>query len=254
MKKTLFAALIFIFILTGCVQQNNSETITILTSSGYPPFEMIDENGNLIGFDIDFGNALGEKLGVEVIWQDMNFDGIIGALNSNRGTMAIAAMSPDPERDVDFSIPYYIGAEETPFFILTLANGTISNSNDLEGKKVGTQIGTIQESLVNKIKTEFNLITEPKQNVSQLIQEVVTGRLDFVVIEGPTAREFVSEFPVLTTFELSHPEVTKYMEEVAGVSVALPRGSEWTAKVNEAIEALIADGTMDALIKKWFTE
>lgn len=254
MKKTLLAVLTLVFILSGCVQQNTPETITILTSSGYPPYEMVDEDGNLIGFDIDFGNALGEKLGVEVKWEDMDFDGIIGSLNSNRGTMAIAAMSPDPERDVDFSVPYYIGAEESPFFILTLADGGVVDSNDLVGKKVGTQIGTIQESLLNKIETEFGLVTDPKQNVSQLVQEVITGRLDFVIIEGPTAREYVLEFPVLTTFELSHPEVTKYIEEVSGVSVALPRGSEWTNKVNEAIEALIADGTMDALIKKWFTE
>jgi arginine/lysine/histidine transporter system substrate-binding protein len=254
MKKTLLAVLTLVFILSGCVQQNTPETITILTSSGYPPYEMVDEDGNLIGFDIDFGNALGEKLGVEVKWEDMDFDGIIGSLNSNRGTMAIAAMSPDPERDVDFSVPYYIGAEESPFFILTLADGGVVDSNDLVGKKVGTQIGTIQESLLNKIESEFSFITDPKQNVSQLVQEVITGRLDFVIIEGPTAREYVLEFPVLTTFELSHPEVTKYIEEVSGVSVALPRGSEWTSKVNEAIEALIADGTMDALIKKWFTE
>ena len=254
MKKTLLAVLTLVFILSGCVQQNTPETITILTSSGYPPYEMVDEDGNLIGFDIDFGNALGAQLGVEVKWEDMDFDGIIGSLNSSRGTMAIAAMSPDPERDVDFSVPYYIGAEESPFFILTLASGGVVDSNDLVGKKVGTQIGTIQETLLNKIEAEFGLVTDPKQNVSQLVQEVITGRLDFVIIEGPTAREYVLEFPVLTTFELSHPEVTKYIEEVSGVSVALPRGSEWTEKVNEAIEALIADGTMDALIKKWFTE
>lgn len=254
MKKTLLAILILVFILAGCVQQNTPETITILTSSGYPPYEMVDEDGNLIGFDIDFGNALAAKLGVEVKWEDMDFDGIIGSLNSSRGTMAIAAMSPDPERDVDFSVPYYVGAEESPFFILTLAEGGVVDSNGLVGKKVGTQIGTIQETLLNKIETEFSLETDPKQNVSQLVQEVITGRLDFVIIEGPTAREYVLEFPVLTTFELSHPEVTKYIEEVAGVSVALPRGSEWTTKVNDAIAALIEDGTIDALVKKWFTE
>lgn len=254
MKKAVFLILTFVFILSGCVQQNTPDTITILTSSGYPPYEMIDENGNLIGFDIDFGNALGEKLGVTVKWEDMDFDGIIGALNSNRGTMAIAAMSPDPERDVDFSVPYYVGAEESPFFVLTLAEGGVVDSNDLVGKKVGSQIGTIQESLMNKIITEFNLTADPKQNVSQLVQEVLTERLDFVLIEGPTAREYVLEFPSLKTFELSHPEVTKYVEEVAGVSVALPRNSEWTTKVNEAIAELIADGTMDALIAKWFTE
>jgi arginine/lysine/histidine transporter system substrate-binding protein len=254
MKKAILAVLTLVFILSGCVQQNTQDTITILTSSGYPPYEIIDENGNLIGFDIDFGNAVGEKLGVQVKWEDMDFDGIIGALNSNRGTMAIAAMSPDPERDVDFSIPYYVGAEESPFFILTLASGGVVDSNDLTGKKVGAQIGTIQESLLNKIISEFSLVADPKQNVSQLVQEVLTGRLNFVLIEGPTAREYVLEFPALTTFELSHPEVTKYIEEVAGVSVALPRNSEWTARVNAAIQELIDDGTLDALIKKWFTE
>lgn len=252
MKKLGFLLLTVAFILSGCVQQASDDTIIILTSSGYPPFEMVDENGNLIGFDIDFGNALGERLGVKVEWVDMDFDGIIGALNSNRGTMAIAAMSPDPLRDVDFSIPYYVGSEESPFFVLTLANGVITDTSSINGKRAGVQIGTIQESLLQNIVTEFNLTLDPRQNLAQLVAEIVTGRIDFVVMEGVTAREFVSEFPTLTTFELQHSEVDKFVESIQGVAVALPRNSVWTQRVNEAITAMKNDGTLAALVAKWF--
>lgn len=254
MKKLGLFLLTFVFILSGCVQQATDDTITILTSSGYPPFEMIDENGNLIGFDIDFGNELAARLGVEVEWVDMDFDGIIGALNSNRGTMAIAAMSPDPLRDVDFSIPYYVGSDESPFFILTLADGTITDTLSTNGKSAGVQIGTIQESLLQNISTELNLTLDPRQNLAQLVAEIITGRLDFVVMEGVTAREFVSEFPVLTTFEMEHSEVDKFVEEIQGVAVTLPRNSPWTQRVNEAIEEMKNDGTLATLVAKWFND
>lgn len=254
MKKMLIALLTLVFILSGCVQQSSDDTIVILTSSGYPPFEMIDEDGNLIGFDIDFGNELGARLGVQVEWVDMDFDGIIGSLNSNRGTMAIAAMSPDPQRDVDFSIPYYVGSEESPFFILTLANGPITDTNSISGKIAGVQIGTIQEGLLNNVASEFNLVLDPRQNLQLLVAEIITGRIDFVLMEGVTAREFASEFPALTTFEMTHPEVEKYIEEVQGVAVALPRNSEWTARVNAVIQEMKDDGTLATLIAKWFND
>src|SRR5690554_2243965 len=133
MKKIL-GLLISVLLLTAC---NTTETtkLVVLTSSGYHPYEMVDEQGNLIGFDIEFGEALAAEMGVEIEWQDMDFDGIIASLNSGRGDLAIAAISPDPARNALFSQSYYVGDEESPFFVLALKDSNITSTQDIEGKR-----------------------------------------------------------------------------------------------------------------------
>lgn len=84
--------------------------IVIGTSSGYFPFEMVDKNGKLIGFDIDMGNLIGEKLGVKVEWKDIdNFSGLIPALQAGQLDLVIAGMTIRATRalSVNFTLPYF---------------------------------------------------------------------------------------------------------------------------------------------------
>ncbi len=252
MKKML-ALVALLLMIAGCTN-NKTESLVVLTSSGYYPYEMIDTDGNLIGFDIEFGEALAEVMGVTIIWEDMDFDGIIAALNSNRGAMAIAAMSPDPGRDVLFSDSYYVGDEESPFFVLALKSSQINSTNDIANKKVGVQIGTIQEQMINQLQSEFNLTLDPRTSVTQMVLEVTSGRLDFIVIEGPTAKEYVNQFDTLMTFELTNDVIEQYLIEVNGVSVALPKNSQLLEEVNAAIAVLKENGTLQALVDKWFKD
>ncbi len=248
--KKLTLLLLTLIVLSGC--SSNKEKLIVLTSSGYYPYEMVDESGNLIGFDIEFGEALAAQLNVEIEWQDMDFDGIIASLNAGRGDMALAAISPDPARNALFSQSYYVGAEESPFFVLTLKDSGITNSDELANKSVGVQIGTIQEQMVNQLKDQLNLTIDQRSSVSQMVLEITTGRLDFVVIEGPTAKEYTNQFDTLVTFELTNELIEEYLIEVNGVSVALPVDSELLEDINAAIDVLKEDGTLDALVAKWF--
>jgi len=108
MKKLFGFALILIssFVLSACASE---PSLTVLTSSGYEPYEMVDESGELIGFDIDLMEAIAEELGVKLVWQDVNFDGILASLQSKTADLAIAGISPTEERalTVDFSNVYY---------------------------------------------------------------------------------------------------------------------------------------------------
>ncbi len=249
--KKLIILTISILLLSGCSLQS-TDTLVVLTSSGYHPYEMIDEQGNLIGFDIEFGEALAQEMGVEIEWQDMDFDGIIASLNSGRGDMAIAAISPDPSRDALFSQSYYVGDEESPFFVLALKSSNITSTADISDKTVGVQIGTIQEQMINQLKDEFNLSVDQRTSVSQMVMEITSSRLDFVVIEGPTAKEYVNQFDTLMTFELTNQEIQKYLIEVNGVSVALPNDSKLLDDINKAIDVLKENGTLQQLVDKWF--
>lgn len=252
--KKLLTLLIVLAALVGCSTPAEEKTLTILTSSGYHPYEIIDTEGNLAGFDIEFGEALAAELGVKVLWEDMDFDGIIASLNSARGDLAIAAISPDPERNAIFSDSYYVGDEESPFFVLTTKAGGIATSTDLQGALVGVQIGTIQEQMINQLQEELSLEIDPRTSVSQLVLELTSGRLDAVVIEGPTAKEYVSQFDTLSTFELTNDVIAEYLVEVNGVSVALPVDSELLDDINKAIATLKENGTLQALVDKWFNQ
>ncbi|MDO9592922.1 MAG: transporter substrate-binding domain-containing protein [Erysipelotrichaceae bacterium] len=249
--KKIIALLIVLFILVGCAPKQEKNLLKILTSSGYPPYEMTKPDGTLEGFDIDFGEALAIELGYDgVEWVDMDFGGIIAALNNDGAHMAIAGMSADPERDVLFSVPYLIRDEESPFYVLTKKDSGITDTPTLANKIVGVQIGTIQEGAVNAMKAELNLTVDPRNDIGQMVQEIIVGRIDFIIVEGLVAKEYVAQFTELSMFLLEHEAA----DSVPGVVVTLPKTSTMKAAVDAAIEKLIANGTLAALEAKWFDE
>lgn len=244
MKKLFLLTLLLI--LTAC-GSNQKETLTIATSSGYPPYEMVDTNGELIGFDIDLANLIGEKLNKDVVFKDMSFDGVIASLSAKQADMAIAGLSPDPKRDALFSDSYYL-AEESPFYIVTLNDSGINELNDIKNKVVGVQIGTIQETAVNQLKDQYQLEIDARDAYNVMIQEVLLGRIDFLVMEPLVANQYFEEYPQLTLFELNEPS----LEKLAGNAIALPNDSPLLDEVNQIISELKEDGSLDDLIKKWF--
>jgi len=248
--KKLFILLLLVSSMVACTPKE-ANVLTILTSSGYPPYEMIDSDGKLIGFDIDLGEALAAEMGYDAVeWVDMDFDGIIASLNSARGDMAIAAMSPDPGRDVLFSINYYNSDEESPFFILTKVGNGIVDESGLTNKIVGVQIGTIQESAINNVSEKYNLTLDPRKDVAQMVQEIIIGRIDFILIESLVAQEFVAQYPALFAFEFKDEDAVA----ISGNAIALPKNSTLLDAVNAALLKLKENGTINQLIEKWFTE
>lgn len=250
--KKFIALLLVLLILVGCAPKVEEEKLLkVLTSSGYPPYEMTKPDGTLEGFDIDFAEALAIEMGYDgVEWVDMDFGGIIAALNNEGADMAIAGMSADPERDVLFSIPYLIRDEESPFYVLTKKDSGIVDTATLADKIVGVQIGTIQEGAVNAMKDELNLTIDPRNDIGQMVQEIIVGRIDFIIVEGLVAKEYVTQFTDLSMFLLEHEAA----DSVPGVVVTLPKTSTLKAAVDAAIEKLIQDGTLAALETKWFGE
>lgn len=252
MKKLLIVALLLTTLLTGC-SQAKKEVLKVLVSADYPPYESYDVNGKLVGFDIEFGNALAEEMGVEFEWVDTSFDGILGALQGNTGDMAITGMHISAEREeaVDFSIAYKLDAESgSAFTVYTLAANNWTTITDLTGKIGSTQLGTVQESALNMMKDEYSLTLDIRNKFDIIVQEILLGRIDFLVADKAAGDEFVTQYPQLTSFPLNY----EGLDAISGIGVAMPTGSEWVEKVNTAIEAMKADGSLQALIDKWFPE
>jgi ABC-type amino acid transport substrate-binding protein len=100
--------------------------IVIGTSADYPPFEFVDESGNMVGFDIDLANEIGKRMGVEVEIVDMPFDSLIASVQEGKIDISIAAFNYTEERDktVDFSDAYYYA--EDGFLVVEGFSGEIS--------------------------------------------------------------------------------------------------------------------------------
>lgn len=248
MKKILITILLSLILLNGCVAETSSDTLVIGTSSGYPPYEIIEPDGTLSGFDIEFGNLLAKELGYEnVTWEDGSFDGLIGKLQAGSIDLAIAGLSPDPEREAIFSNPYYMDGDN-PLHILTTADSGIKVSEDIEGKVAGAQLGTIQESALKTIKDAYNLTIDARSDYGTIVQEVLLGRINFLMVEPAVAEEFKANYDELISFEF----VSESIAPLNGVSVAMPLDSDLLEKVNSVIEKLTKDGTLDSLANKYF--
>ncbi|MBD2354837.1 transporter substrate-binding domain-containing protein [Tolypothrix sp. FACHB-123] len=162
----LFAAMLFITIIAGqshtlkAASPLGKDTLTMVTSPDYPPYEFYDTQGGerqIVGFDVDIAKNLAQKLGFKLKIMESDFNGLIPALQANRADFVMAGMTPTPERkkNVDFSLIYY-EAKDT---IVAPKNSNLKQSQDLAGKKVGVQLGTIQEQNAKKIAEKVTKIT-----------------------------------------------------------------------------------------------
>ncbi|NLW29688.1 MAG: amino acid ABC transporter substrate-binding protein [Erysipelothrix sp.] len=246
--KKLLSTLILLLILGGCASKPSENALIIGTSSGYPPYEIIEPDGTLSGFDIEFGEALAKEMGYqEVIWQDGSFDGLIGKLQAGSIDLAIAGLSPDPAREAIFSKPYYTDGEN-PLYVLTKQTSGIKTSEDIKGKVAGSQLGTIQESALKAIKDSYNLKIDARPDYGTIVQEILLDRIDFLMVEPAVAQEFMENYNELVSFEFVSDEIIP----LNGVSVAMPMNSELEEKVNAAIDKLLENKTIEALIDKYF--
>lgn len=264
-KKVLVTALLGIMTmgLVGCGSADNKEIsenkndllktiqekgkVVVGMSADYAPYEFhyIDESGKDVigGFDVDIANEIAKKIGVELAIQEMDFDALVAALPAGKIDLVISGMNPTEERAkvVDFSEIYY----NSKHGVLVRAEDVDKYKTfaDLEGAKVGAQLGSTQEQIA---KSEIpNADLQLLANVNNLILELKSGKVDAIVMEKP-----VAEMAVKTNPELAVGEPT-YEEKTGGNAVGIAKGNEeLLAKVNEVIKELNETGKMDDYILK----
>ena len=264
-KKVVASALLGIMTmgLVGCGSSNNTsaagnkndllETIqdkgkvVVGMSADYAPYEFhyIDENGKDVigGFDVDIANEIADAIGVELVIQEMDFDALVTALPAGKVDLVISGMNPTEERAkvVDFSEVYY----NSQHGILVRAEDVDKYKTfaDLEGAKVGAQLGSTQEQIA---KDEIpNADLQLLANVNNLILELKSGKVDAIVMEKPVAEMAVKSNPELAVGQ------STYEEESGGNAVGIAKGNEdLLAKVNEVIKELNETGKMDEYIVK----
>ena len=227
------------------IQKNGK--LVVGMSADYAPYEFhyIDENGKDVigGFDVDIANEIANKIGVDLVIQEMDFDALVSALPAGKVDLVISGMNPTEERAkvVDFSDIYY----NSKHGILVRAEDADKYQTfaDLEGAKVGVQLGSTQEKIA---KTEIpNVNLQQLSNINNLILELKAGKVDAIVMEKPVAEMAVKSNPELAVGK------PIYEEQTGGNAVGIAKNNpQLLAKVNEVITELNESGKMDEYIAK----
>ncbi|EOH9649328.1 basic amino acid ABC transporter substrate-binding protein [Campylobacter jejuni] len=202
MKKifnVVLVALIGLF-LNACNDSKNKETnvsieLKVGTTPNYKPFNY-KENSKLTGFDTDLVEEIAKKNGIKVVWVETNFDGLIPALKAGKIDMIASAMSATDERrqSVDFTKPYYISKN---LYLKLKSNNLLQTKNDLEGKKIGVQLGTLQENTAKAIK---NAQVQSNKDLNIAVLALKNNKIDAIVADQDTAKGFLAENPELVSF------------------------------------------------------
>ncbi len=226
--------------------------IVVGTSSGWPPFEMVNETtSELYGFDIELVELIIEAINdkydasIEVEWSDLAFESLIGACQAGTVDLLAAAMFVEPERtEVLQESTWYIRTNE----VVVVKNGsalTMTDLEDLNGLDVGVQTGTAEDYEL----TDFNdldggsVIIHRYTRPDTLFADLDSGALDAVYVDEPVLLLFTELYDLKTIFTVTAPPTAFFMRY--GDPLFL-------REVNDAIAGFFGDGTMDALIDKWF--
>lgn len=223
-----------------------SGKLVVGLSADYAPYEFhIIENGQdkIVGFDVSLAKEIADELDVELEIKEMDFDALITALPAGKVDMVISGMNPTEKRKkaVDFSDIYYTANHG----ILVRAEDVdkYTNFSDLDGLKVGAQLGSTQAELASTLIKDANL--QLLSNVNNLILELKSGKVDAVVMEVGVAQMAVKNNPELAVGK------PVYEETDSGNAIAIAKGNEDLVKiVNGVISRITEDGTMNKYIEE----
>lgn len=232
---------------TSGSKKEDKKVLVMGTSADYPPFESIDttKGDEIIGFDIDLANALSDKLGYKIQVKDIDFSGLIPAIETGQVDFVMASMSPTEERkkNVDFSDVYFTAKD----MIVSNKDSGINSIEDLNGKTLGIQLGSIQEGKAKEIAKTIDVKVENRNRIPELLQEIKAGRFDAAIIEETVAKGYFEKNPDLSGFIIEDAP-----GEVQGSAIAFPKDSELTDEFNKALNEMINNGEVDKLVVKWF--
>ena len=244
MKKLISIAIVCILVFSFAAM---AETLKMGTNAAFQPYEYYDdESGAIIGIDAEVAALICEKLGYELEIVDMAFDSLIPALTSGKVDFVMAGMTVTEERkqSVDFSTSYAQGVQ----VVIVPEGSDITSIDDLTAEganhKVGVQQGTTGDLYATWDIADAGLgSVEPYANGPDAVLALTSGKVDCVMIDNEPAKNLVAANEGLKILE------TPYTVEDYAIAVA--KGSELTEKINAALEELIADGSVQAVIEKY---
>ena len=208
----------------------------------WPPFEFIDENGNLTGFEVELVPMIGEHVGVEMRVENIAWDTIFAGLANGQydGVASGVTVTEERKQTMDFSMPIASQGQ----VVVVMTGSDIQSAYDLTGKSVGVQIGTTGDFALD----DYDVDRRQYDDIGLAIQDMINGNLDACVCDSIIASDFV----------LANENYAG-MLRVAGepftdeeIAIAVKKGNtELLDLVNQGLQAMMDDGSFDALKAKW---
>lgn len=246
MKNLVLAAVAALTLGTAAVADPIKVGVDI---AAYPPFTSMDADGTWKGWEVDFLGAICKQAQLDCVITPTAWDGIIPALTAGQIDMIMSSMSITAEREkaIDFSDKYY----NTPTsVIVSKGSGLAPTAEALKGKIIGVQVSTTQEAYVQAHFPESEL--KSYQTSDESYQDLAAGRVDAVVADSLVVADFLKT-DAGACCENAGNVVDDPVILGRGVGFGLRKGDPLKEKLNAAIKAVRADGTYDAISKKYFT-
>lgn len=253
---SIIITVIIAFSLFGCSEKRGSTEVlkinnikekgkvVIGTSADYPPYEYhksIDGKDTIVGFDIEIAKEIAKDLGVELEIKDMQFKGLLAALETGNIDFVAAGMNPteDRKKNVDFSKIYYTAVQCVVVRIEDEA--TIKSLEDLKGRKIGVQMGAVQEQLAKDQLPDSEIKSLGK--VSDLILSLNTKKIDAVIVELPVANSYIEQNSSLVISKV------QIKNEESGSAIAVKKGNEdLVNSINITIDRLMTKKAIDKFV------
>lgn len=221
--------------------------LRVATASTYPPYEFLNEKGELDGFDRDLMEEIGRRLGEEIAWIDTgHYDMVIPSLVTDRADVIAAGMSATPIRAqrVLFSTPYV----PTMACFVTSPSAKVEKLEDLKGLRGAVPVGTTQDVFLTPKAELYGFEIKTFAKIEECVWDIVTGRSDFTLMDVPVAEKLLEN----PNFKDKVERGFTFRLTGAGKALAVKLGNtELKAKLDGAISAMESDGTLDALRAKW---
>jgi len=243
MKKVVIAALLAGLSLSASAAQ----TLRFATEASYPPFEFVDSDNKIQGFDVDLANALCKEMDATCTFTNQAFDSLIPSLKFRRFDAVMAGMdiTPDREKQVLFSKPYY---DNSAIFIAQ--KGKMADVAALKGKRVGVQNGTTHQKYLSDKHSDITVV--PYDSYQNAVLDLKNGRIDAVFGDTAVVNEWLKQNANLAPLG---EKVTDKDYFGTGLGIAVRQGnSELQGKFNTALEKIKADGTYKTIYSKWFQQ
>lgn len=228
-----------------------ADSLTVgFAAEPYPPFFQIDASGQWTGWEIDIAKAICAKMQAECTLQPVSWDSLIPELTAKKIDLIVASMTITDERkkSIEFSVPYYdtpavlVGPKDAPDGVDLAA---------LKGKAIGVQQSTIHQPYAEKHFTDSDVKVYQTQDEAN--QDLASGRLDYVQADILAMNAFVASETGAACCKLVGEVPADPAVLGAGVGVGMRQGEpDLKKRVDDAIRAIMADGTFDALTKPVF--
>ncbi len=253
MLKKLMLALLVLSVLAGFAFAGGKKegaagkpNIVVATDATWPPMEMVNENKEIVGFDIDLLQAAAQAGGFTVEFKNTAWDGIFAGLAAGEYDAVISSVTITDERKqtMDFSEPYINAGQ-----ILVVRSDTegVEKLGDLTGKSVGAQIGTTGAFEVDKVKDQ-DVTLRTYDEIGLAFEDLANGRIEAVVADTPVAANFALQNP---NYQGKLKIVGKpFTEEYYGIAVK-KGNTKVLDTINAGLKKVLNTETYDKLVEQW---